>query len=57
MTDLLGGQIQGTFADVGVVRSHLKSAKLPGLAVTSAERSAAVPDLPTVALSTPSGAR
>jgi tripartite-type tricarboxylate transporter receptor subunit TctC len=49
ITDLLGGQIQVIFADVGLVKSHVKSGKLRGLAVTSAERSAAVPDLPTVA--------
>ncbi len=49
MTDLLGGQIQVMLADVGVVAPHVRSGKLRGLAVTSAERSAAVPDLPTVA--------
>lgn len=49
LTDLLGGQIQVMFADVGVVTPHLKSGKLRGLAVTSASRSAAVSDLPTVA--------
>jgi len=37
------------YADVGLVTSHLKSGKLRGLAVTSAGRSAAVPELPTVA--------
>lgn len=49
LTDLLGGQIQVMLADVGVVAPHVRSGKLRGLAVTSAERSAAVPDLPTVA--------
>jgi tripartite-type tricarboxylate transporter receptor subunit TctC len=49
MTDLLGGQIQVMLADVGVVAPHVRSGKLRGLAVTSAERSTAVPDLPTVA--------
>ena len=49
ITDLLGGQIQLMFADVGLVTAHLKAGKLRGLAVTSAGRSAALPDLPTVA--------
>jgi tripartite-type tricarboxylate transporter receptor subunit TctC len=49
ITDLLGGQIQLIFADIGLVVSHLKAGKLRGLAVTSANRSAALPDLPTVA--------
>ncbi len=49
ITDLLGGQINLIFADVGLVVAHLKSAKLRGLAVTGSNRSATVPDLPTVA--------
>ncbi len=49
ITDLLGGQIHMMFADVGVVAPHLKSGRLRGLAISSATRSAAVPDLPTVA--------
>ena len=49
ITDLLGGQIHMMFADVGVVAPHLKSGKLRGLAISSATRSAVLPDLPTVA--------
>ena len=49
ITDLLGGQINVIFADVGLVVAHLKAAKLRGLAITGNNRSAAVPDLPTVA--------
>lgn len=49
IADLLGGQIQLIFADVGLVTAHLKGGKLRGLAVTGSNRSAAVPDLPTVA--------
>ncbi len=49
ITDLLGGQIHVIFADVGLVVAHLKAGKLRGLAVTGSNRSAAVPDLPTVA--------
>jgi len=49
ITDLMGGQIQVVFADVGLVKGHIAAGKLKGLAVTSAARTAAVPDLPTVA--------
>ena len=49
MTDLMGGQIQLMFTTVASVASHIKSGKLRALAVTSAERSKAFPDLPTVA--------
>lgn len=49
ITDLLGGQINLIFADVGLVVAHLKSGKLRGLAVTGSRRAAALPDLPTVA--------
>ena len=49
ITDLLGGQIQLIFADVGLVTAHLKAGKLRGLAVSGSSRSAALPDLPTVA--------
>jgi tripartite-type tricarboxylate transporter receptor subunit TctC len=49
LTDLIGGQIQVVFADVGLVKGHIAGGKLKGLAVTSAARSSAMPDLPTVA--------
>jgi tripartite-type tricarboxylate transporter receptor subunit TctC len=49
ITDLLGGQIQLMFTDVGVVLPHLKAGKLRGLAISGATRSSAVPELPTVA--------
>ena len=49
ITDLLGGQIQVVFADVGLVRGHLAAGKLKGLGVTGAARSSSVPDMPTVA--------
>jgi tripartite-type tricarboxylate transporter receptor subunit TctC len=48
ITDLLGGQIQVVFADVGLVTSYLKAGKLRGLAITSATRSTLLPELPTV---------
>lgn len=49
LNDLMGGQIQLMFTTVASVASHIKSGKLRALAVTSAERSKAFPDLPTVA--------
>jgi tripartite-type tricarboxylate transporter receptor subunit TctC len=49
LTDLIGGQIQVVFADVGLVKAHIAGGKLKGLAVTSAARSAAIPELSTVA--------
>jgi tripartite-type tricarboxylate transporter receptor subunit TctC len=49
LTDLMGGQIQAVFADVALVKGNIAAGKLKGLAVTSAARSAAMPDLPTVA--------
>src|SRR5215831_16525774 len=48
VTDLLGGQVQAIFATTPTVIGHIKSGKLRGLAVTSAMRSEALPDLPTV---------
>lgn len=47
VTDLLGGQTQIMF-DSSVV-PHIKSGKLRALGVTSAKRSSALPDVPTIA--------
>lgn len=49
MTDLLGGQIQLVVATVAAVEPYLKSGRLRVLAVTSQERLAKYPDIPTVA--------
>jgi len=49
MTDLLGGHVDLMFATVTGILPHVKSGKLRALAVTSSKRSAAVPELPTVA--------
>jgi tripartite-type tricarboxylate transporter receptor subunit TctC len=49
ITDLMGGQIQVVFADVGLVRSQVASGKLKGLAITSLQRASDLPNLPTVA--------
>lgn len=47
--DLVAGQLQVMFATAGSVSPHIKSGRLRALAVTSAEPSALVPGLPTVA--------
>jgi tripartite-type tricarboxylate transporter receptor subunit TctC len=49
ITDLLGGQIEVIFTTVASAASHLENKQLRALAVTSAKRSNAFPDLPTVA--------
>jgi tripartite-type tricarboxylate transporter receptor subunit TctC len=47
-TDLLGGQIQMSFDTVTPVLAHIRSGKLRALAVTTAQRSSALPDVPTM---------
>ena len=49
VTDLLAGQSHVMFANISDVISHVKAGKLRAVAVTTAKRSAVVPDLPTVA--------
>jgi tripartite-type tricarboxylate transporter receptor subunit TctC len=49
ITDLIGGQIQVMFTTVASASSLIAGGQLRALAVTSAERSPAFPDLPTVA--------
>jgi tripartite-type tricarboxylate transporter receptor subunit TctC len=51
VNDLLGGQVQLTFGNIVTVTPHVKAGRLRALAVTSAQRSALYPDLPTVAAS------
>ena len=47
-TDLLGGQITMSFDTITPVLPHIKAGKLRALAVTTAKRSAALPDVPTL---------
>ena len=47
-TDLLGGQISMSFDTITPVLPHIKAGKLRALAVTTAKRSAALPDVPTL---------
>lgn len=52
---LIAGEVQLAFATPGSVAPHIKSGRLKALAVTSAQPSALVPGLPTVAASGLSG--
>jgi tripartite-type tricarboxylate transporter receptor subunit TctC len=49
VTDLLGGQVQLMFAIAQAAVPHVLSGKLRALAITSAKRSPAVPEVPTIA--------
>jgi tripartite-type tricarboxylate transporter receptor subunit TctC len=49
VTDLLAGQVQMGIFDVPVLLPHIRSGKLRALAITSASRSQALPDVPTTA--------
>ena len=49
LVDLIGGQIQIMFENIGSGMVHIKSGKLRALAVTGAEREATLPEVPTVA--------
>ncbi len=48
ITDLLGGQIQLHFGGAPSVLPHIKAGRLRGLAVTTEQRSPALPDLPAI---------
>ena len=47
MTDVLGGTIPLVFTAVAGAQSHVKSGKLRAIAVSSAQRSKSLPDVPT----------
>jgi tripartite-type tricarboxylate transporter receptor subunit TctC len=49
MTDLLGGQVASAFASTLASLPHVKAGKLRALGVSTAKRSAAAPDVPTIA--------
>jgi len=49
VSDLLGGQVDYMFDSITSAKPHIVSGKLTALAVTTAKRSAALPDVPTVA--------
>ena len=48
LTDLIGGQIQVAFIDMAGSIEYIRAGKLRALAVTTATRSEALPDIPTI---------
>ncbi len=49
VNDVLAGQVQMMFMNLLPAMPHVKAGRMRGLAVTSAQRSAAAPDIPTIA--------
>lgn len=49
MNDLLGGQVQLMFADAPSALQHIKSGRIKVLGVASRQRSAMLPEVPTIA--------
>ncbi|MBI4194999.1 MAG: tripartite tricarboxylate transporter substrate binding protein [Betaproteobacteria bacterium] len=49
LIDLLSGQVQVLFTTYASGGGHIRSGRVRGLAVTTAKRPAAIPDLPTIA--------
>ncbi len=49
VTDLLGGQVSATIITAGVVIQHVRAGKLVPIAITSAKRHPALPDVQTMA--------
>ena len=49
VTDMLGGQVDLMFDSITSARPHIQAGKLRALGVTSAKRSATLPDVPTIA--------
>jgi tripartite-type tricarboxylate transporter receptor subunit TctC len=53
VADLVGGKVDMLFTGAPVTMSHIKSGRLKVLAVTDSQRSAALPDTPTMSESVP----
>lgn len=49
VADLLGGQVDASFQNLGTVATQIKAGKIRPLAVTSKSRAAQLPDVPTTA--------
>ena len=49
ITDLLGGQVQSMFDNMPSALPHVQGGRLRAIAITSAQRSPLLPDVPTVA--------
>jgi tripartite-type tricarboxylate transporter receptor subunit TctC len=48
LTDLLGGQVQVSSTDISLLSEYIRAGRLRALAVMTARRSEALPDVPTV---------
>jgi tripartite-type tricarboxylate transporter receptor subunit TctC len=48
LTDLLGGQVQVLFTNLAILSGYIGTGKLRALAITTATRSDALPDIPTI---------
>ena len=49
IADLIGGQVNVSFQNLGAVQTHIKAGKLKALAITGEARAADLPDVPTLA--------
>jgi tripartite-type tricarboxylate transporter receptor subunit TctC len=49
LADLLGGQVQVVFVNLAASIGYIRAGKLRALAITTATRSQAMPDIPTIA--------
>jgi tripartite-type tricarboxylate transporter receptor subunit TctC len=49
LSDLMGGQVSAMMSVISTSAPHVQSGRLVGLAVTSVQRSSAVPNVPTIA--------
>lgn len=49
VNDLLGGSLQGVLINIGAVTEHVRAGRLRGLFVSSGQRTAALPEVPTLA--------
>jgi tripartite-type tricarboxylate transporter receptor subunit TctC len=49
VTDLLGGQVEASFQNMGTVATQIRAGKIRALGVTAKSRSPQFPDLPTMA--------
>jgi tripartite-type tricarboxylate transporter receptor subunit TctC len=49
ITELIGGQVQLMFAGIVPIDPHVKAGRVRGIAVSSAHRSTALPQVPTIA--------
>jgi tripartite-type tricarboxylate transporter receptor subunit TctC len=48
MADMIGGQVDASFQNLGAATGHIKAGRLRALAVTGAARSPQLPDVPTM---------